>query len=139
MVRIPSGSLGLLLVKGRATDTTLSPGAHFVPALRRRMVVEYPSVELTYRAGETGAVGALESIGPAVQIALGDRTTAVIPYTVRFTLIPDQLRLVHERFGPDGVMGIVRDESARAVTAVLSAEEVGVDSLFGSQRADAEA
>src|SRR4051812_24549728 len=77
MVRIPSGSLGLLLVKGRATDTTLSPGAHFVPALRRRMVVEYPSVELTYRAGETGAVGALESIGPAVQIALGDRTTAV--------------------------------------------------------------
>jgi len=133
-VRIPSGSLGLLLVKGRATDTTLLPGAHFVPALRRRMVEEYPSVEQSYRAGETGDDTRLDRFGPAVQVALGDRTTATVPYTVRFRIVPEQLRLVHERFGPDGVMGVVRDDSARAVAAALGAEQVGVDSLFGAAR-----
>ena len=134
LVRIPSGSLGLLLVKGRATDTTLPPGAHFEPALRRRMVVEYPSVELSFRAGAMGEDSPLEGGGPAVQVALGDRTVAAVPYTVRFRLMPDRLRLVHERFGPDGVMAIVRDESAKAVTTALGAPEVGVESMFGAAR-----
>ena len=35
-VRVPSGSFGLLMVKGRATEQTLLPGPHFVFALRRR-------------------------------------------------------------------------------------------------------
>ena len=51
VVRVPAGRLGLLMIKGRATDTALLPGPHFVPALRRRMVEEYPAVELAYRAG----------------------------------------------------------------------------------------
>jgi hypothetical protein len=34
-VRIEPGKLGLLLVRGRATDHALLPGPHFVPALRR--------------------------------------------------------------------------------------------------------
>ena len=51
LVRVPSGSLGLVMTKGKATDTALLPGAHFVPAIRRRMVEEYPSTELAYRAG----------------------------------------------------------------------------------------
>ena len=37
-VKVDSGQLGLLLIKGRATDTVLSPGPHWVPALRRRTV-----------------------------------------------------------------------------------------------------
>ena len=51
LVRVPSGTLGLVMVKGRATDRALLPGAHFLPAIRRRMVEEYPSIELAYRAG----------------------------------------------------------------------------------------
>ena len=40
VVRVPSGSLGLLMVKGKATDTTLPPGYHFIFAFRRRIVEE---------------------------------------------------------------------------------------------------
>ncbi len=135
-VRVPSGSLGLLMVKGAATDTTLLPGPHFVPALRRKMVEEYPSVELAYRAGGADDQGKkeLNESGPALQVTLGDRTTAEISLTVRFRLVPEQLRLVHERFGPKGIFGIVRDECTRAVITTLGSPDIGIDSLFGSAR-----
>jgi hypothetical protein len=136
-VRIGAGRLGLLLVHGRATNTALPPGPHFVFALRRRMVVEYPSVELTYRAGaaeETLGTADLGRSGPPLRLALGDRTAATIAYTVRFRLHPAELRRVHEQFGPDGVFGIVRDQSARSITAVLGNPSVGVDDLFGPAR-----
>ena len=45
IVRIPPGRLGLLLERGRPTDTVLTPGPHFVFTLRRRTVEEYPAVE----------------------------------------------------------------------------------------------
>ena len=76
LVRVPSGSLGLLMVKGRATDVALPPGPHFVPALRRKMVEIYPSVELSYRAGGPVATDGevLERSGPPLEVTLGDRT-----------------------------------------------------------------
>ena len=71
------------MVKGRATDTALLPGPHFVPALRRKMVEIYPAVELTYRAGGPAAADgdALERSGPPLEVTLGDRTRATVPYT----------------------------------------------------------
>ena len=134
LVRIPSGSLGLLMVRGRATDTALPPGPHFVPALRRRMVEIYPSVELTYRAGgPAGADGdALERSGPPLEVTLGDRTRATVAYTVRFRLVQDKLRQVHERFGPVGVFGAVRDASSAAVSAALRDPAIGIDDMFGA-------
>lgn len=154
LVRVPSGSLGLVMVKGRATDKVLLPGAHFVPALRRRMVEEYPSVEMAYRAGaqpdtEATVLGNrdavdtsgplrrsqnLERTGPALEVALGDRSTATVSLTIRFRLMPGELRRVHERFGPNGIFGIVRDESMRAVSSALGAPAFGVDNLFGPAR-----
>ncbi|MET1005604.1 MAG: SPFH domain-containing protein [Propionibacteriaceae bacterium] len=132
LVRVPSGSLGLLMVKGRATDTALAPGPHFVPALRRKMVEIYPSVELSYRAGGPAVAGGeLEQSGPPLEVTLGDRTRATVLYTVRFRLMPERLRHVHERFGPAGVFGIVRDASAAAVGAALRDPGVGVDDMFG--------
>jgi regulator of protease activity HflC (stomatin/prohibitin superfamily) len=135
-VRIGAGRLGLLLVHGRATDTALPPGPHFVFALRRRMVVEYPSVELTFRAGasEPTPDTDLERSGPALRLALGDRTTATVPYTVRFRLRPEELRRVHERFGPDGIYGIVRDQSSRSIATVIGDPSINVDDLFGPAR-----
>jgi regulator of protease activity HflC (stomatin/prohibitin superfamily) len=134
LVRVPSGRLGLLLVKGRATDTALLPGAHFIPALRRKMVEIYPSVELSYRAGGPAPAesGELERSGPPLEVTLGDRTRATVFYTVRFRLVPEKLRQVHERFGPDGVFGIVRDASSAAVSAALRNPAVGIDDMFGS-------
>ncbi len=133
VVRVPSGSLGLLMVKGRATNTALAPGPHFVPALRRRMLEMYPAVEMTYRAGAAPTEDTeLEQTGAPLPVSLGDRTTATIAYTVRFRLIPERLREVHERFGPAGLFGIVRDETAMAITRTLRESEVVVDDLFGS-------
>ena len=147
VVRIPSGSLGLLMVKGKATDKALLPGSHFIPAVRRRMVEEYPSVELAYRAGDQDATAdaepsglgsrrsqQLDQSGPPLTVTLGDRATAVLSFTVRFALVTERLRTVHERFGPHGVFGIVRDESNRALRNALGDPSFGVDSLFGPAR-----
>jgi hypothetical protein len=134
LVRIPSGSLGLLMVKGRATDTALLPGPHFVLAIRRRMVEIYPSVEMSYRAGAADSAEDtdLDRTGPALPVTLGDRTTAIITYSVRFRLIPDRLREIHERFGPGGVFGIVRDDTNTALTATLRDSGMAVDNFFGA-------
>jgi regulator of protease activity HflC (stomatin/prohibitin superfamily) len=128
-VRVPTGRYALLLVRGRPTDTTLPPGLHFLFALRRRMIVTYPSVELSYRAG--GAPGpadqpGLDCVGEPVPVVLGDRVQATVGYTVRFRLRPEQLRVVHERFGPDGIFGIVRDESALVLGTALGQAGTGV-------------
>lgn len=136
-LRIPSGRLGLLMVRGRPTDTVLTPGLHFVLAVRRRMVEIYPSVELSHRVGsEPEAVdrAGLDSCGPAIEVYLGDRSRAFIGYTVRYRLLPTGLREVHQRFGPSGLGAAVRDCSAAVVTAVLGAEFVGVDDFFGGRR-----
>ena len=76
----------------------------------------------------------LEKAGPALQLTLGDRTVASVPYTVRFRLLTEELRLVHERFGAGGVFGIVRDESSRAVTTTMGDPAITVDDLFGPAR-----
>jgi regulator of protease activity HflC (stomatin/prohibitin superfamily) len=136
-VRVPTGNLGLLIVHGRATETTLPPGLHFVFALRRRMVVMYPAVEMTYRArggAEAADQTALENTGPAVSLFLGDRTSVTLSYTVRFRLLPDQLRFVHERYGPGGIFGMVRDRSTQVVSSALGRTEITVDDLFGPSR-----
>jgi predicted PurR-regulated permease PerM len=36
-------------------------------------------------------------------VTLGDRAAATVSFTVRFVLDPTRLRVVHERFGPDGI------------------------------------
>ena len=56
LVRVPMGQLGLLVVRGRSTDTSLLPGLHWVTALRQRQVVCYPVVELSYRASSDPVV-----------------------------------------------------------------------------------
>ena len=96
-VRIEPGQLGLLLIKGRATDTALEPGPHWVPAMRRRMVQTYPSLELSYRAGahEAPVVGDLERSGPALRAALADRAGVVAAYTVRSRVGSSRKRTVY--------------------------------------------
>ena len=137
-VRIEPGKLGLLLVRGRATDHALLPGPHFVPALRRMMVQVYPSNELSYRAGEPdnsdATASELENSGPPLRVMLGDRATVELGCTVRFRLQPDQLQTIHNRFGPDGLWAAVRDESSRTIRAHLGQPELGIDDLFGPAR-----
>lgn len=138
IVRIPVNRIGLLLVHGAPTDKVLGPGPHWVPALRRRTVADYPANELAYRAGDvwTGPVSddSVEQAGPPLVVTLGDRTEAIVGYTVRFRLDMAKLRGVHERFGPDGIWAAVRDASGRVVRAVVGDPRFGVDDLFGPSR-----
>jgi hypothetical protein len=140
VIKVPAGALGLVLKNGKATDHSLTPGRHWVPLLRKTMVVEYPSVEMAYRAGEdaSSAASQLDRTGPSLRGALGDRALADVAYTVRYAIIPERLRTVHERFGPEGVHGLVRDESGRAISRALSDPAVTVESLFGRARTDTE-
>jgi regulator of protease activity HflC (stomatin/prohibitin superfamily) len=139
-VRIEPGQLGLLLVHGRATDRVLEPGPHWVPALRRRMAQIYPSLELTFRAGDPGAAppSDLERAGPAPRVTLGDRASVAVSYTVRFRLDPAMLRELHNKFGPEGIWAAVRDETARTLRTSLADPDVGIDDLFGTARAGLE-
>lgn len=153
LIRVPSGSLGLVMSRGKATDRSLLPGQHFVFALRRVIVEEYPSVELAFRADgqgddenvgftrqvgdrrvNRGAFDRLEVSGPPLRVSLGDRTEATVVITVRFRLVRENLREVHERYGPNGVFGIVRDTSARAVLGVLAEHPDGIEQFFGARR-----
>jgi regulator of protease activity HflC (stomatin/prohibitin superfamily) len=137
-VRVEPGNLGLLLVRGKATDKALDPWVHFVPALRRRMVQEYPSLELSFRAGDEEASGngasGLERGGPSLRVNLGDRSVARIAYTVRFRLDQRRLTTVHNRFGPDGIWAAVRDQSARTIRELLSDPRFSVEDVFGTAR-----
>lgn len=140
VVYIPVGSLGLLVVRGRATDRALEPGPHWVPALRKRQAVEYPSVELSYRAGsEAVPAASVEASGPAASVVLGDRAEARVSYTVRFRLTRERLRVVHERLGAHGLWSAVRDGSAAAIAARLADQSCRIEDFFGDARARLEA
>lgn len=65
---------------------------------------------------------------------LGDRAEAKVGYTVRFRLVRDQLRLVHDRFGTTGYWSAVRDD----VGAALAQPDVTLDSLYPGQRQELE-
>jgi regulator of protease activity HflC (stomatin/prohibitin superfamily) len=141
IVRIPPGALGLLMVRGRATDETLEPGVHWVPRIRRREVVLYPSVEAVYRAGIEAETDRerLEYAGPAIFVRLGDRASGTARFTVRLRLDPAHLREVHNRFGRAGLWGAVRDLSSSVVRSSLNDPEVGVEDIYGTRRHELEA
>ena len=137
-VRVEPGKLGLVVARGKATDRVLEPGPHFVPRFRKMTVEEYPSLELSYRAGddETDAKDRsdFEHAGPPLRVILGDRVSLELAYTLRLRLDTNSLRSVHERFGSEGIWSAVRDGSGRSLRASLADPAVSVDDLFGAAR-----
>ena len=57
LVRIDSGSVGLLIVRGKASDRILTPGSHFVWPFRHQMIQGYPLREMTYLTADDSGVG----------------------------------------------------------------------------------
>ncbi len=135
LIRVPPGYRGLVLIRGRASEASLPPGVNFVPALRRRTIAVYPSVDLVYRAGGTSEHDTdLDRHGPTLGVFLGDRAAGEFPFTVRFRLQPDRLRDIHEQFGSLGVFAAVRDYCSLVVPEVLGDPDVSAESLFGADR-----
>jgi regulator of protease activity HflC (stomatin/prohibitin superfamily) len=139
LVRIDSGSVGLLIVRGKASDKVLTPGAHFVWPFRQQMIQGYPLRELTYLTADDGGVEDTDFFDPPMMARLGDRAAVSVYYTIRFRIRPDGLREIHERVGPDGLKRLVRDQSRRVIIEELASDAYGIDDVFGSAREQLEA
>jgi regulator of protease activity HflC (stomatin/prohibitin superfamily) len=133
-VRIEPGTVGLLLRRGKATNRALAPGRHFVVPFQKLMVQTYPSRELSYVAGgSSGATTETDMIDSTLRLQLGDRTVAELSYTLRCRLLLDEVRQVHNRFGPDGIWTILRDTSRSTLIATTVAPDVTIDDAFGER------
>ena len=142
-VQIAPGNIGLVLVRGRTTSRVLTPGRHFLSPFRRSMVATYPSREITYLATQdlsaAGTTCDIERADPPLPVRLGDRTACRLSYTVRFRIDQPQLPLVHDRFGPDGLWAVVRDESRRVLITELTEASVTSEELNAPRRPELEA
>jgi regulator of protease activity HflC (stomatin/prohibitin superfamily) len=139
LVRIESGSVGLLIVRGKASDRILMPGSHFVWPFRHQMIQGYPMRELTYLTTDDGGVEETDFSDPPLMARLGDRAAVSVYYTIRFRILPDSLRGLHERVGPDGLKPLVRDQSRRDIIQELASDAYGIDDAFGAARDQLEA
>jgi regulator of protease activity HflC (stomatin/prohibitin superfamily) len=132
-VQVAPGTIGLVLLRGRTTGRVLTPGRHFMSPFRRAMLATYPSREVTYLAtldwSARTASSDIERFDPPLPVRLGDRTACRMSYTVRFRIEQLHLPLVHDRFGPEGVWAVVRDESRRTLITQLGDASVTSDDV----------
>jgi len=98
-VRVESGTVGLMIVRGVATEQSLEPGLHFVMPYRKYMIQGYPLREMTYLTVAGGVAEATDYADELMPVRLGDRTQVAVGYTVRFKIRPDGLPTIHERVG----------------------------------------
>jgi regulator of protease activity HflC (stomatin/prohibitin superfamily) len=138
LVRIDSGTVGLLLIRGKVTNRVLTPGVHFVWPFRKMMIQGYPLRELTYLATDDGAVEDTDFADPPLSVVLGDRGSASVQYTIRFRIRTDGLGEVHDRVGPDGIKRLVRDHSRQIIIDEMRSQKYGIDHAFGPQRDELE-
>lgn len=121
-IRVPPGTLALLLRRGRATGRALGPGRHFVTPWSKFTMQLYPSRELALVSGGGEPVDPrVEHVDGPLTVRLTDRAMAEVSYTVRCQLDAGSLKSVHDRFGPEGIWPALRD----SVRATLLAELEG--------------
>jgi regulator of protease activity HflC (stomatin/prohibitin superfamily) len=140
-IQVKPGEMGLVITRGKPAKTGLYPGTHF--ALRFGRVIEiYPAVEITYLtapdANTSPADDSLTLYDPPLHVALGDRTSATVHYTVRFNIMRDGLPTIHTRFGTTGLKGILRDETRRVLITIMGDASVTAADTLGARRADLE-
>jgi regulator of protease activity HflC (stomatin/prohibitin superfamily) len=134
LVRVPSGEVGLLVVRGKATDRVLEPGAHLVWPFRQQMIQGYPLRDLTYLTTASGHADDSDFVDSPLVARLGDRADVTIDYTIRFRILSDGLPSIHERVGPDGIKRLVRDVSRKVLVGELRLPEHQVVNTFGEAR-----
>ena len=134
MVRIPTGTVGLVIVRGKATERVLTPGAHIVWPFRKQMIQSYPLRDPTYLTGVPGDSGDNDYADLPMRARLGDRTEVMVLYTLRFRIHADALPRIHEHLGPDGIKPFMRDLTRKVISEHLRASAFGVDHVFGDDR-----
>lgn len=141
-VRIGHRQAGLVIRRGRATNRTLSAGTHILPPFLG-IVEAYPDVEMTYMT-TAESVAAVEGrsdfsyYDPPFGVIDRDASGAGVFYTIRFRIAKDGLKQVHERFGPMGIKGIIRDESRRVIQELFSDDAYSIVDLAGTRRPELE-
>jgi regulator of protease activity HflC (stomatin/prohibitin superfamily) len=138
-VVVGSRQAGLVIRRGRATATTLPTGIHFAAPWNQTVEI-YPDYEMTYmtvppdRLTAEGTADA-DFADPPFGVIDGDRASGEICYTLRFTVIRGELKQIHERFGPQGIKGIIRDESRRTIQTAFAEENYRLADLVSPSRA----
>ena len=134
-VRIDSGTIGLVIARGAATERALEPGVHYIWPYRQQLVQRYPLRELTYlTVNDDETQEPSDFTDHPLHLHLGDRTAATVRYTIRFRVRPDDLRAIHERVGPDGIKSAVRDRSRQVLIDTFVEPDLDYLDAFAERR-----
>jgi regulator of protease activity HflC (stomatin/prohibitin superfamily) len=133
-VRIDSGTVGLVIARGAATERVLGPGVHYIWPYRQQLVQRYPLRELTYLTVDDDSTEPDDFTDPPLRLHLGDRTAATVRYTIRFRVRPDDLRAIHERVGPDGIKSAIRDRSRQVLLDTFAEPDLDYLDAFAERR-----
>ncbi len=142
VIRINDREMGLVLRRGAATDKVLDPGEHTLTPFVES-IVTYPSHELTYLVVEDKLVDTVQGkeadfADHPLDITTADKATANILYTVRCRISKSGVRHIHDRFGRNGIKGVIRDESRHIIRLALNEKNYTARDLLGSSRAQVE-
>ena len=133
-VRIDSGTVGLVIARGAATERVLEPGVHYLRPYRQQLVQRYPLRELTYLTVDDETQEPSDFTDRPLQLHLGDRTAATVRYTIRFRVRPDDLRAIHERVGPEGIKSAIRDRSRQVLLDTFVEPDLDYLDAFAERR-----
>ena len=133
-VRIESGTIGLVIARGTATERALEPGVHYIWPYRQQLVQRYPLREMTYLTLDDDSTDPIDFDDPPLRLHFADRTAATVQYTIRFRIRPDDLRAIHERFGPEGIRSAVRDRSRQVVIDTFASADLDYLDTFADRR-----
>ena len=100
-MRIESGTIGLVIARGTATERALEPGVHYIWPYRQQLVQRYPLREMTYLTLDDDSTDPIDFDDPPLRLhPFADRTAATVQYTIRFR---DPLRTTCGRSTSDSV------------------------------------
>ena len=130
---VEPGTIGLVVVRGRATGRAMAPGRYFLRPVRQMTIQMYPSRELSLLAGGTHQSNPdVDFVEQPVTIHLQDRSIGTVSYTVRCQLILEKVQHVHNSYGPEGIWAVLRDESRRCVIAEANSSGLVAGEVLGS-------
>ena len=133
-IEVESGTVALVLQRGVATQTGAGAGLYFVRPYARRTMQIYPLRELTLpRRGRPAARVARPAGRPAASctsaIARPPRSTTPSASASGRRSCSD----LHERIGPEGIRGVVRDRSRQVLLDRLGDAGTTYADLFGER------